>query len=196
MNNLSNKILIYDALSSTSTLLKSMAREGAEDGTVIISKVQTGGRGRLGKSFFSPEGGLYLSYLMHPKTLPEETAEITMCTGAVVRRVIGEQCGIWADIKYVNDLLYNGKKLCGILAELIEGNLIIGIGINVNNKAEVFPPELRDIVISISDILGEDVSPAELHLPLISALNDLNSTWPNCKKNLLDEYLKYCCTNF
>ena len=139
MNNLSNKILIYDALSSTSTLLKSMAREGAEDGTVIISKIQTGGRGRLGKSFFSPEGGLYLSYLMHPKTLPEETAEITMCTGAVVRRVIGEQCGIWADIKYVNDLLYNGKKLCGILAELIEGNLIIGIGINVNNKAEVFP---------------------------------------------------------
>lgn len=192
MDEIRNEIIRYGTLESSNTLLKSMARDGAGDGTVIIAETQTGGRGRLGRSFCSPSGGLYLSYLMHPETPPAETAEITMCTGVLMRNVIGECCGIWADIKYVNDLLYNGRKLCGILAELVEGNLIIGIGLNVNSRAEDFPPELERTVISIADICGREFPLEGLYEAVISALNTLNAAWPACREEMLKEYRKYC----
>ena len=187
-----SRISILEEAVSTNTMLKGLAREGAPSGTVLIALRQTGGRGRLGHSFESPAGGIYFSYLMHPKTSPEETAEITMCTAVYVRRMIIDLTGIEPDIKYVNDLLYKGKKLCGILTELIEGNLIIGIGLNVNNSSNGFPDELKDIVVSLSDLCGHELDLNEFAFGLVSAIDKLAASWPECKEEALTQYKKYC----
>lgn len=147
------RITVENSLPSTNTALKEAALRGAPHGEVLIADTQTAGRGRLGRAFFSPSGsGVYMSVLLRP-SLPLAVAagRITTLAALAVSRAIFRTAGIETSIKWVNDLLIGGKKVCGILAEAVsvgEGNaVILGIGINV--KSTAFPNELADIVTSL-----------------------------------------------
>lgn len=135
---------------STNRVAKQLAQEGAAEGTLVVAKRQSMGKGRLGRSFFSPEGGIYMSVVLRPQIMPEKAVLITTCAAVAVARAIDRVCGLHAGIKWVNDIFINGKKVCGILAEAemnpetaMPEYVILGIGINV--KKQSVPEELKEI---------------------------------------------------
>ena len=134
---------------STNTDARAWLNDGAAHGSLVMADCQSGGRGRMGRAFCSPQGGLYMSLVMH--TDAPAGALTTLCAVAV-RQAVEALCGISADIKWVNDLQLSGKKVCGILCEgVYEGSerlgVVAGIGLNVAVKA--FPPELSGIAASL-----------------------------------------------
>lgn len=128
----------YETLVSTNDEAKRMARQGAPEGTVIVAGMQTGGRGRHGKSFYSPEGGLYMSLLLRPRF-----SDMTLITPAAAVAVCREVNGYGFDckIKWVNDIYKDGKKVCGILTEsdVAEGWAVLGIGLNTVTPGDGAP---------------------------------------------------------
>ena len=143
-------VQLYDTLESTNRTAKLLALEGATHGTLVLAGGQTAGRGRLGRSFTSPAGkGVYCSVVLRPP-LPAANAQTATIGAAVaVCRAVQMLCGLELAIKWVNDLYYKGKKVCGILTEagtdLESGQLewlVVGIGLNLTATAEDFPPEL------------------------------------------------------
>ena len=130
--------IIKNEIDSTSTYLRSLAEKGAPHGTVVIAKRQSAGRGRTGKSFLSPDGGLYMSILLRCD-FPPEITDITTPTVAVATAIaIKEAMNIDTSVKWVNDLFFSGKKVCGILTEVARDSedghikyVVIGIGVNV-----------------------------------------------------------------
>jgi len=152
------KIHYYEELESTNKALKEMAKNGAEEGTVIIAKKQTDGKGRLGRSFCSKEGGLYMSLLLKPQIPPEKALQITACAAVATAEAIESVTGTVCGIKWVNDLFLNGKKICGILTEgaIIPDRsmldyAVLGIGVNVYPSKNGFPDELKSIAGAIYD---------------------------------------------
>lgn len=145
------KIHIYDTLDSTNIKAKQIAAENGEDRAVIMARQQTGGRGRLGRSFFSPKEGLYMSILIKPDFDLSNSGLVTSAAAVSVAQSIEEIAHKDAGIKWVNDVYVDGKKVCGILTEGITDfetgrieHLIIGIGINTTVKD--FPKELLQTV--------------------------------------------------
>ena len=166
--------------SSTNDLLKAMAEAGAAEGTVLVAGEQTAGKGRLGRSFTSAAGkGVYLSALLRPELPPEALLPLTGFTAEAVRRAVLRVTGAQAGIKWVNDLLLNGKKLCGILTESAfssGGRLryaVVGVGLNVNYDAEDFPEELRSLAGSLKTELGRSFDLAPLAAAMIEELDRL-----------------------
>lgn len=143
---------VMPSCTSTNSVLKEKASVLNEWHTVIAGR-QTAGRGRLGRSFFSPDGtGLYMSILLRPRLTAEEAVYITTAAAVAVCRAIDEVAGIRAEIKWVNDIFVNGKKVCGILTEasvdMESGAIeytILGVGINVTAPDGGFPGDLSDI---------------------------------------------------
>jgi len=128
-------LLTFDSLDSTNTEALKQARLGAEEGLCVVARQQTAGRGRHGRTWVSePDAGLYFSIVLRPKIETQYLPLITLMTGVAVHDTLGE-FGIGADIKWVNDLHVNGKKICGILAETTDTPkglaVIVGIGINI-----------------------------------------------------------------
>ena len=146
---------------STNTLLKEMAEKGATEGTVLTAETQTAGRGRLDRSFYSPESGLYMSILLRPNERnavlgAEGALHITTAAAVAVCRAIETVCGRKCGIKWVNDIYADGKKLCGILVEgaLIPGKAeldyaILGIGVNIEAPKNGFPTEIKNVAGAI-----------------------------------------------
>ena len=151
---------------STNLRARQLAAEGAADGTVVVADCQTAGRGRLGRSFQSPGGqGIYLTALLRPDLPPERLSPVTAMAGVAVCRAVERLCGVSPGLKWPNDPVLDGKKLCGILTELsLEGEtarvqeLVLGIGINVSQRPEDFTPEVREIATSLVQALGHAVS--------------------------------------
>lgn len=144
---------IFESVTSTNDLLKKQAVNGAKEGTVIAALKQTNGRGRLGKTFISEKGGMYLSILIRPENLNFDTTLITSATAVAVSRAIEEIGGVNTQIKWVNDILINGKKVCGILCESgicgQEAFVIVGIGINMFVPENGFDDEIKDIATCV-----------------------------------------------
>lgn len=192
-----NRILALDVTDSTNTVLKRMALEGAAAGQVVTAAEQTAGKGRLGRSFHSPKGqGIYLSYLMRPDSI-SNIAEITCWAAVAARRAVEEAAGVCADIKWVNDLVLSGKKICGILTESVfapDGSaaVIIGIGINVNGKTEDLPEDIRAKAGFISQFCGGHVTKEIIEAALIAELDKITAKFPNGKSEYLAEYRKFC----
>jgi len=145
-------VTLLNSAVSTNTLLWQHALGGAMDGTVLIAKSQTGGRGRLGRSFCSEQGGLYLSLLLRPNIDAADACLITPVAALAVAQAIEKITGIKASIKWVNDVFCRGKKVCGILTEASINPLtakvdfvVVGVGLNVYKPADGFPTELREI---------------------------------------------------
>ncbi len=141
---------------STNNVLKKMAEEGAPEGTVVVAEYQETGRGRMGRSWSSPAGkGIYYSLLLRPEIPPQKTSPFTLLAAAAVCQGISSVLPrLSPGIKWPNDVLLNGRKVCGILCEIkaetdLVHYLIIGIGINVNTGPEDLPPALRDTAISL-----------------------------------------------
>ena len=190
------KVLVLDQTDSTNNLLKKMAAEGASCGQVVIADEQTGGRGRLGRSFFSPKGkGIYLSYLMKPEAAPSDAVSLTAWTASAMAMAVEAACGTAPGIKWVNDLYMNGKKICGILTEMVINDpsdgidsIIIGIGINVNNDPSDFPEDISGIASSIAIETGKQVSRSELAACMIRELDRMAEVWPENKAEYLSTY--------
>ena len=143
-------IHIYDTLQSSNLTAKQLALGGAPHGTLVLTAHQKAGRGRLGRRFESPAGkGVYLSLILRPALSAADAQSATISAAVAVARAVKALCGLELGIKWVNDLYYKGKKVCGILTEagtdLESGQLewlVVGIGLNLTATAEDFPPEL------------------------------------------------------
>ena len=179
-----------DEIDSTNNELK--RRMDAPHGTVLAARRQTGGKGRLGRSFCSPEGGVYLSALLRPEVSPEQLLHLTAMAGVAARRAIAALSGIEAGIKWVNDLVYDGKKLCGILVEWCGSAAIIGIGINCSTVD--FPAELRASATSLRLLTGRDISPGALAEQLAQELRAMDAALLTGRDAWLAEYAAHCVT--
>ena len=143
-------IYLYDKLESSNRTAKTLALEGAPHGTMVLTSQQTAGRGRLGRRFESPAGkGIYLSLVLRPGLPMTEAQAVTVSAAVAVCRAVKRLCGLDLGIKWVNDLYYNGKKVCGILTEAgadIESGqlewLVVGIGLNLTTTPADWPEEL------------------------------------------------------
>jgi len=157
--------VLLDTVDSTNTVAKRMAEEGAPDGTVVIARHQTAGRGRLGRSFFSPaDSGLYMSVLLRPSLSPEDVSLLTPCAAVAVSEAIEGLSGKKTAIKWVNDIFIDGKKVSGILTESAftpDGTalswVIVGIGVNITPPAQKFPAELTSIASSVLEHTDTDL---------------------------------------
>lgn len=152
-NILGNKIISYDTVDSTNQQAKKIALEGAKEGTIIISEEQTAGKGRRGKYWVSPPNtGIWMSVVLRPDIMPENASMLTLVAGLSVCKAIREITGLEALIKWPNDIVINGKKICGLLTEMNSeidyvNFVVVGIGINVNTEG--FPPELEKMATSL-----------------------------------------------
>lgn len=171
------ELYCFDILDSTNTYLKKAASEGARDGTAVIADHQTAGRGRQERSFQSPAGkGIYLSVLLRPCLPPEKLLPVTALAGAAACDAVERICGVRPGVKWPNDLVLGGKKVCGILTELVVDEngspcVVLGIGINVSQTAADFSPEVAKIASSLSAELGRPVSSAALTAALLEELD-------------------------
>ena len=160
------RLRVYESLSSTSTTLREEAEHGAREGDVILARTQTGGRGRLGRSFHSPsDTGLYFSILLRPTFGLENAGYLTTATAVAVARVLERACGKSVAIKWVNDLYVDGKKICGILTEsAVDAEArtfryaVVGVGINLLPPREGFPEELKDVAGAAFEEMADDAS--------------------------------------
>lgn len=185
------RILRIDEVNSTNLLLQEMAMKGAESGQVVIARRQSAGAGRVGRSFASPEGGLYLSYLYRPKDELPSPGALTAAAAVAVCRTL-ESFGVFPGIKWVNDLLLGGRKICGILCQALsvgaQTAYIVGIGLNVTTAQEDFPPEVWNIAGSILGQSGIELDIAELSLRLIEQLDRMMDS------DCLADYRSRCVT--
>jgi BirA family biotin operon repressor/biotin-[acetyl-CoA-carboxylase] ligase len=166
-------ILHYDSLSSTNTEAARLAQRGAAEGLAVVAGEQTAGRGRLQRQWISPASdGLYFSIVLRPRLDLSLWSLLPLMAALAVRDALFESFAIETDIKWPNDILFAGRKLCGILAETIETATgraaIVGIGINL--RTDAFPEELRDVAISIDEAAGHAVERETILQSLVQAL--------------------------
>ncbi len=150
-------ILTFDTLDSTNTAAIRQAREGAAEGLCIIARQQTAGRGRLGRTWISEkDAGLYFSIVLRPRIDARYLPLITLMTGVAVHDTLVE-FGLRPDIKWVNDIHVNGKKISGILSETAEtpDGLAVIVGIGINLRSSNFSPDIVDIATSLEQIVGK-----------------------------------------
>ncbi len=189
-----------ETVDSTNDYLKTRAQTGAEEGLVAVANEQTRGKGRLGRSFSSPaDRGIYLSMLLRPTGAPQDIANITALIAVAMADAIAAVAGIRPGIKWVNDLVLNGKKLCGILTEMsVEGetgrvqHAVVGIGVNVRETAEDFPPEIGHIATSLLMETGRKISRARLAAEMILRLDQLRADWAERRASYLAPYRAAC----
>ncbi len=147
----------FDCVDSTNAVVRTRAADGAAEGLVVISSSQTQGRGRKGRSFFSPDGtGIYMSILLRPEMAAELALRVTTVAAVSVCQAIESLTGRNAGIKWVNDIFMNGRKVCGILTETAFGAavgkpeyVVLGIGVNAVEPENGFPEEIREIAGSV-----------------------------------------------
>lgn len=194
------KLHYFETLDSTNNAAKKMAAAGAEQGTVLIAEMQTGGRGRMGRSFHSPAGsGIYFSVILRPQCPARQLMHLTCAAAVAAAEGIEAATGLQVGIKWINDLVFGKKKLGGILTELsldAAGNAdfaIVGIGINCTQKAEEFPDDIVPIATSLSQCTGQKTDRALLLAELLVALE---KTTRNLHDNeeILQKYRKNCIT--
>ena len=154
------KVICYPRLTSTMELAKREARLGAVEGTVVIAGEQTAGKGRIRRVWLSPKGSIALSIILYPSLV--YLPSLIMLASLAVVRSIEAVTGLKSQVKWPNDVLVNGRKVCGILIESdVQGDTavyaIIGIGVNVNLRISDFP-EILPLATSLSDELGRDIS--------------------------------------
>ena len=154
------QITVHPSVTSTNTVLRSLAEQGAPEGTVVIAGEQTAGRGRMGRAFYSPAGsGIYLSLLLRPVNAdPRQTVTLTAAAAAALCQAMEAVSGKNPQIKWVNDIILNGKKISGILTEAAFGlesgvpeYVVVGVGINAYTPEGGFPPELAQIAGALWD---------------------------------------------
>jgi len=195
----SKKVKYFDEISSTNTVLKEMAQKGASENTILISEYQTQGRGRLGKSFFSPKGcGIYLSYLLKPESTPDNAQFLTVAAAVAIRRALISVLNIKTEIKWVNDIYFDNKKLCGILTEAgisSSGSLdyaILGIGLNIKTPECGYPEEFSYKTTNLESIKGQITEEKKWQLTA-EFINIFDEIWEDKNRFYVEEYKEASC---
>jgi len=172
---LARHIRFYAELGSTNDEAFDLARQGAPEGTVVVADRQTRGRGRMQRVWVSPPGrNLYLSVVLRPEIAPERAPQLSIVAGVAAAEALGALCpGV--TLKWPNDVLVGGRKLCGILAEMraAAGRLdfvILGIGVNVNLTRGECPPEIAGIATSLREESGRPFARAEVAAGFLRSL--------------------------
>lgn len=166
-----------ECVDSTNNWARRLAEEGAEEGTLVVTEEQTGGKGRRGRSWTASRGAnIMMTLLLRPKIRPEHASRLTLLMAMAVAEGIQKVTGLSAGIKWPNDVVVGGKKVCGILTELSAevdyvNYVVIGAGINVNQ--EHFPEELSRIAGSLCQETGEHISRPELAAAVLLELERL-----------------------
>lgn len=166
-------VIWYETLASTMTEASRLAAEGAESGTVVAARTQTAGQGRQGREWVSEENaGLYCTYILRLDVLPADLPSITLALGLAVVEGLSLLTGLSFDIRWPNDVLWQGKKWCGILARLEQGAVLAGIGINLNQRS--FPDGLRTPATSLLLATGRNFEAETvletLHEPVLNSV--------------------------
>ena len=191
------KIFRYIRVNSTQDKAKKFAKKGLAEGTAIIAEIQTQGKGRLGRRWVSPKGGIWVSIILRPEITSMEMPKITMIGGLAVAKAIAELTTLEVKLKWPNDVLvrpFSGiefKKVCGALTEMVSGfsqvnYVIAGLGINVNN---CIPPALRGTAISLKEAIGRSLPREKL---LRKVLEKFDKYYLDFKKLGMDPILKEC----
>lgn len=168
------ELYYHRSISSTNEYARSIAAR-CKDGTVVMAETQTAGRGRLSRPWTSPQGGIWMSLILKPEIPMDRAYRINMAVSVALARALYALFSLEADIKWPNDLLINGRKLCGILMEISAevdrlDYVIVGVGINVNLDASVFPDEWNATSLSVE--LGRSVSRTELIQRILQEIED------------------------
>ena len=195
------QVQVFEEVASTNTLLKTMAAEGASAGTVIVADRQTGGRGRLGRSFSSPAGmGIYLSVILRPDCRPEELMHLTCAAAVYLCDAVESAVGIRPGIKWINDLVYEKRKIAGILTELsvstytgLTDYAVLGIGINCHQSIADFPEEIQGFAGSLS-MFAENVSREKLTAAIIQSICEMDQALLKQQDQILYRYSMDCVT--
>lgn len=195
-------IVFYRTIPSTNATCVELAHKGSKEGTVIIADEQTGGKGRLGRTWISPLGkNLYMSILVRPPISPREATILTLMSGVACCIALRKLLLIPVHLKWPNDLLVNEKKIGGILCEISADMdkiafAVIGIGININVDIEDFPEEVRQIATSVKREIGSQFSRTDIVIEVIKELNrwyevflrdgkkDILAEWRDCSSTL------------
>jgi len=165
---LGRTVYYCDSVSSTNNLAKELAGQGAADGTLVVAEEQTGGKGRLGRQWCSAKyKGSFFSFILFPPLMPQEANMVTLITAVAMASAVRDETGVAAGIKWPNDLLVNGKKICGILTELSAemeriNYMVVGVGLNVNQEKNDFPEEVSASATSLKDQTGSNISRVKL----------------------------------
>ncbi len=191
----------FDTIDSTNSRAKAMGLQGAPHGTALLAKAQTAGRGRLGRSFHSPDGsGIYLSFLLRPCCHATQLMHLTCAVGVYVCNAIESVTGLRPGIKWTNDLVVGKKKLGGILTELSLDNAgnadfaVVGIGINCTQKTGDFPEDIRHIATSLAEITGKEISVPQLAAAILCSLQAMSDQLLPGKEAILAQYRAGCVT--
>ena len=170
---------------STSDWAKKLARMDAEEGTVTVAEIQTAGRGRRARKWASPRGGLWFSIMLQPRKKAHEAAKLVFLASFAVAEVLHQKYGLRTETKWPNDVLVDGKKICGVLAEMNTkdekvNHVILGVGVNANFRADdVLPESVKDHATSIETELGKKIRLENLLKELLEKM-----------ETVYDEYLE------
>ena len=196
------RVYLFSEVDSTNTMLKKLCNEGTPAGTVLVADRQTGGRGRLGRTFQSPGGmGVYLSALIRPDCTPQELMHLTCATAVAMCDAVENAFGFRPGIKWTNDLVVGRHKLGGILTELVldpktyrvEG-AVIGVGINCNQLESDFDESIRPIATSARMVMGREADRNILIAEMVKALAVMDKTLLSSPAPMLEQYCKDCIT--
>ena len=168
----------YPSVNSTNRIAKSLAYHGAPDGAIVVAEEQENGKGRLDRNFFSPRGkGIWFSVVLRPKFLPRDAPKCTLMAAVAVAEAMN-RFNLKAEIKWPNDIMYDERKLVGILTEITcelskITYIVVGIGINVNMSREDFPEELQDVATSLFEMNGDIISRVEFFRAVLEEFDKL-----------------------
>jgi len=187
-------LYLHAELGSTSDVAKQLARQGAPEGTVVCAEQQSSGRGRMGRSWYSPRGGLWFSLILRPRLPLHRLNLISLMLGLGVAEVVERLYGVEAELKWPNDVLAGGKKLCGVLLETEaepEALRFVVAGVGVNANITSFPALPA---VSLQQLLGRKVDRCELLAELLNRFEELYRMLEAEPERLLEMYAGRCST--
>lgn len=179
---LGKELIYFSQVGSTNDEAKKCAMGGFPEGTLVVTENQLGGRGRMARGWFSPFAkGIWFSIILRPTFLPQEAPKCTLMAAVALNRAIRDCTGLASGIKWPNDILFNGKKLAGILTEMSSeidaiNYVVIGMGVNVNIAANEIPPELKTVATSLQIETSTVLSRLDLFIQILARLEELYLT--------------------
>lgn len=195
---LGRSFILLDTVDSTQNFLKGLAEKGAAEGTLVVALEQRSGKGRASRYWSSPPGGLWFSLLLRPSLPMHQVSVLTLMFGVAVARTLMLQ-GIPASLKWPNDVLVRGRKICGILLEASSDPerveyVIAGVGLNVNFSTADLPEGVRGSAVSTLDILGRRLDRAELLSTVLMHAEAMYESLPSSISRILEDWRLFSCT--